>query len=216
MKKNTLKLISYFLLLTIFMVPLALGQNTDFFEKKSEEFEKKMEEKEKKFEEQKDKFMEKKQEFIQNRCDMITKIIDNRINRFNNNKDFHLKRYERIKERITNLIARLEDKGYDVSDLKDSLDELNEKILSSAALYEELISDLESAKDYECGASEGSFIEAVGFAKTSLKDFRESMLETRDFFKTEVKPELKELKDEIIKQKQERLKNEAGEDNSLN
>ena len=146
---------------------------------------------------------EKKQEGVEKRCDIITKRIDNRINAYYNNKEAHLNRYRKLDERLSNLLDRLEDEGYDVDTLRDKLSDLELMILEAADMYDEFAVDLEGAKDYECGETQGSFVDAVKNASGTLKGFRDKMVEIRAYFKDEIRPLLVELREEIKEMKAE-------------
>lgn len=162
----------------------------------------KMEEMKEKMEEKKTEIQEKKDEIVQKRCDIVTKRIDNRISTFYDRKEYHVYRYKTVKERVVNLVARLEDEGYDVTELKEKLQTLDEKIKEAAVLYENFIASLESAKDFECGKSEGSFAGAVQKSSTEIKTFRDKMIEIREYFTKEIRPLLEEIKKEILNNKQ--------------
>ena len=110
-------------------------------------------EKKEDIQDKKNQFQEQREEKVQNRCANITNKVDQKIGNFNENKITRIERYYNLKTRISNLIDKLEDQGYDVDQLKTDLQTLDDMIEEFATTYADFISSLEDTKDFECGNS---------------------------------------------------------------
>ncbi|OGC49385.1 hypothetical protein A2W32_04295 [candidate division WWE3 bacterium RBG_16_37_10] len=130
-----------------------------------------------KFSDIKDNLKNNFQNRIAKRCEIITNNIDNRINAYNNKKNAHIKRYDNLKNLIPKIIKNLEEKGYDVTQLKSALSEFDAKIIKYTADYKAFIDALKNTQNFACGESEGDFLNALEDAKTALQTV---MLDTRD------------------------------------
>ena len=142
----------------------------------------------------KGKVKEERTTIIANRCEIITKNIDNRLARFNDNKNGHAIRYQELKTRLTNLISRLEQKGYDVSKLEADLTVLDTKIKKFADDYVTFIEQLKTTKGFACGQSQGAFADALSKAKDLLRLVRQDAMDIRDYYQTQIKPDLMALR----------------------
>lgn len=136
-------------------------------------------------------------QFIENRCERVTFNIDNRIERYNTNKQRHVERYNEIKSRIEETLTKLENNGIDVSKLKTDLSELNQMFIDFANAYTLVIDQLELAKTYACGDSEGQFRDAVQKAQQDLILARNKATDIITFIRTTIKTDLQNLRDSL-------------------
>ncbi len=139
---------------------------------------------------------EKRAEMGANRCEGLEQKIDNRIEEFNNNKARHIEAYTQMVIKITNAIKTLEDKGYDVSKLREDLQTLNTLVMDYKDLFTEFIDLLVEARQYPCGESEGKFKEALQVAFAKLKEVHAKRVEIREFYKNTIRPDIKELREQ--------------------
>lgn len=163
-----------------------------------------------KLNEKKEDFAEKREERKTERCEQITNSMDRRISNYENSKTQHITRYKNVKERLTNLINRLDKKDYDTTTLKEKLNVLDEKIKNAEGIYVNFIAKLKEARDVECGNSQGIFLEKMKEAKEVLVQFRAAIADIRNYIKSEIKPELEKVK-EFLKESRKDLRDETEE-----
>lgn len=132
-------------------------------------------------------------ERVANRCTIVTQRVDLITSRYEQNKNRHVERYQNIYQKVTELVTRLENEGYDVEDLKASLGELNQKVREFAYEYNQVIKELNDSKNHVCGNNEGEYKQAITRARNNLLKAREKALEIRIMINDEIKPELRAL-----------------------
>ncbi|HLB51543.1 hypothetical protein A3F07_01410 [candidate division WWE3 bacterium RIFCSPHIGHO2_12_FULL_38_15] len=136
------------------------------------------------------------QDRIARRCEIITNNIDNRINAYNNKKNAHLKRYENLKNLVSKIIANLEEKGYEVTELKTALNELDTKIKKYASDYDAFIDALKNTQNYACGESEGAFLNALEASKTALQTVLQDTRDIHSYYIDVIKKAVSDLRDQ--------------------
>lgn len=150
----------------------------------------------------KDALMEKREEKVRNRCENVAEKIDLKVSRYNTNRQLYVDRYDVLRERISNWIARLDSEGYDVSTLESKLDVLKTKIEKIATLHEGFISDLEDLKQFECGNSDGAYKNQLMAGQNQLAEIRAAVMDIRKYFIEEVKPEILALRNLVAEDKE--------------
>src|SRR3989344_1799094 len=145
------------------------------------------------------------QDRIARRCEIITNNIDNRINAYNNKKNAHLKRYENLKNLILKIITNLEEKNYDVTQLKSALSELEAKIIKYTADYEAFIEALKNTQNFACGESEGDFLNALEDAKTALQNVMQDTRDIHYYYKDVFKKVISDLREQNPLRSQDNL-----------
>lgn len=143
---------------------------------------------------------EESDQFIQNRCDRVSSNIDKKINNYNLNKEKHIERYNEVKDKLSSLLLKLEAQGINVNELKDDLTILDSKIISFAQEYTKAINDLNLAKTFACGDSEGQFRATVESARTKIINSRDIAKDIINFIKTEIRTDLQQLRDQLKNQ----------------
>src|SRR3989344_830151 len=149
-----------------------------------------------KFSDIKDNLKNNFQNRIAKRCEIITNNIDNRINAYNNKKNAHLKRYENLKNLVSKIIANLEEKGYEVTELKTALNELDTKIKKYASDYDAFIDALKNTQNYACGESEGAFLNALEASKTALQTVLQDTRDIHSYYIDVIKKAVSDLRDQ--------------------
>src|SRR3989344_5406221 len=158
-----------------------------------------------KFSDIKDNLKNNFQNRIAKRCEIITNNIDNRINAYNNKKNAHLKRYENLKNLILKIITNLEEKNYDVTQLKSALSELEAKIIKYTADYEAFIEALKNTQNFACGESEGDFLNALEDAKTALQNVMQDTRDIHYYYKDVFKKVISDLREQNPLRSQDNL-----------
>lgn len=131
---------------------------------------------------------------IENTCENITKRIDKQIEKWDDNEPGKHKGYTAIVTKVQNIIKRLEGKGYDLTDLKSALQNLNDAILKRHTDAQVLNNLLKDTKQYACGDSEGKFKEAMEKIKDQWKVVHADTMEIRNIWQNQVRPEIRKLK----------------------
>ena len=144
-------------------------------------------------------------------CENIEEKIDLRVARFEENKDTHVEKYNRLKERLSGILTSLQDKGYDVDELSDDLVELEELILDYAQAYSDFIDSLIFTRGFSCGESEGDFRDSLRESKELLVLVKQKRAAIRDFYKDVIRKDIKELR----QQAEEIAQSEGTETDSL-
>ncbi len=140
----------------------------------------------------------KAQEKLEKRCTQIENKIQVQIGRYEDGKARHLNSYSNLANRLEKLITRLEDKGYDTTQLKTDLVTLKTKIAKFSTDYLVYITRLNGTKAYACGKSEGEFKNELKSAKDLLKAVQDDSEEIRSFYQETIKPDLKALRKQNV------------------
>jgi len=127
-------------------------------------------------------------------CAVIAANVDKRITNFENQKEKHVAQYKKTQAKVTDLVTRLETKGYDVTQLKVDLVIYNEKIVKFGNDYTAYIADLTATKDYTCGRSEGEFKAELAITRTQLKLVHDDSVAIKTYWSQTLKPEILTLK----------------------
>jgi methionine synthase II (cobalamin-independent) len=140
---------------------------------------------------------ENTQNRIQNRCEVVTSRVDIITTRYNQNKERHISRYQKIATTVQNLIAKLEDKGIDTSELKKDLATFVNMKSEFVRSYVDFIENLETSKTHACGNSQGQFANEITNARRNLLSTREKSLEIKLFIINELRPDIESIRDQI-------------------
>jgi DNA repair exonuclease SbcCD ATPase subunit len=132
------------------------------------------------------------------RCSNVEKLVDKKLDNFDNKKTKHYEKYIQLKERLTEKVNAWEDRGYDVDKLKEDLTTLENKIKEFTSDYNTYIDKLKATKNFTCGKSEGDFANALKEAKTALKEVRKDVVDIKTFYWTTVRQDILDLKEQNI------------------
>ncbi len=133
---------------------------------------------------------------VENSCERITEKIDNQIARWEGNESGKHKGYNGVVVSVQNMLKRLEGKGYDLTDLKVALQNLNNAILKRHEDAKVLINLLKDTKQYACGNSEGAFRDALKKAQEQWRVVAADTKEIRNIWQNQVRPEIRKLKEQ--------------------
>lgn len=132
------------------------------------------------------------------RCAKIQEKIAAKTAGFDENKDRHYEAYKNLKDRMEKFLAKLTDKGYDVTEFKADLAVLNTKIQKFADDYAAYQVKLGETKDYACGHSDGDFKAKLAEARTLLKTVREDSKDIKSYYLNTIKPDLKAIRKQKV------------------
>lgn len=139
---------------------------------------------------------QKREELKTQRCTILTQNIDRRINRFNNNKERHINQYNTAKQRLSQLIEKLQQQGYDVSQLQADGETWDGKIQKFSADYVVFINKLTDTKNAPCGQSEGTFRTLLNQARQQVKIIHQDSVDARAYYQTVIKTDIQAIRDQ--------------------
>ena len=122
-------------------------------------------------------------------CDKINEIVSLKLQRFDDGHVRRINAYNNMQNRIENLIAKLEARGANTTQISADYENLTLAIETFKADYETYIKKLKSLQNYTCGSSEGAFKSALRDAKAMLPILRADA--------KAINVQLKELKDSL-------------------
>lgn len=137
---------------------------------------------------------EERNQLRDEQCVQLQDRIQNRINAFNENKDGNVARYQEAKQRIADLISKLETQGVDVTTLKDHLDVFDGMITKYASVYVDFIESLKSTTQYICGESQGAFKDAMSIVRQKHQEVIAQRQDIHEYFIHTLKEDIKALR----------------------
>lgn len=139
---------------------------------------------------------EKRDDIKGNLCERATTGINNKINRFNTNREDHITRYTRLITRLEEIAVSLNNKGYDTVDLEEKTAILNDMIEDYIASYDDFVIELDDSTDLACGESDGAFRDALSSIKDSWNDLQQMRQDIRSYYSTEIRGAIKDLREQ--------------------
>lgn len=136
------------------------------------------------------------QNVIDERCELIQTKVETKLQNYVDKKAQFETNYEEAKQTLDEIIAYLEGEGYDTASLKTAKTELTAKIDKFKSDYAVLIDKLEDVKaDFaKCGDGSGTFAGIYEDAKEQLVVIRDDVKDIRQYFRSNIKSELKEIR----------------------
>jgi hypothetical protein len=136
------------------------------------------------------------QNVINERCQLVQTKIDTRITNYTEKKAQFESNYAEAQSTLDEIITYLEGEGYDVANLKTAKTEIMSKIEKFKTDYADLITKLQTAKDNfaKCGDGTGTFATYYEDAREQLITVRDDRRDVREYFKSHIRSELKDIK----------------------
>lgn len=133
------------------------------------------------------------QQIEENRCNRISLRIDIVAQKHNQGKERYRIRYNAIKNRITTLIDKLDEDGYDITKLNIHLEELNTLIAQFTDKVPALINATSSMKQSACEGDRDGFNTHKNSSTLILTDLKTISKQIKDLVTVTIKDELKSL-----------------------
>lgn len=139
---------------------------------------------------------ERKEERTEQLCENVANRIENKIQAFENHRDTRVSHYADLITRLNDIAAKLEEKGYDVTELKASIAELETMVDEYVSLYADFIAQLSETQEFACGESDGEFKTALQDSRSAWELVKEKRQEIREFYANEIREVIKELREQ--------------------
>lgn len=139
---------------------------------------------------------QKKEDLTTQRCTTLTQNIDRRINRFNNNKERHINQYNTAKQRLSQLITKLQQKGYDVLQLQADSKIWDGKVQKFASDYVVFINKLNETKNVTCGQSDGALRSYLKQARQQIVVVHQDSIDARTYYQTVIRADIQALRNQ--------------------
>ncbi len=136
------------------------------------------------------------QEIIDKRCNLVNSKISLLITRYENNKQRHILKYEKIKERMIGINKILKSRGCDTSKVENDYQKLDTMIVEFSKEYNNFINLLKTTQNYVCGKSQGDYLKSLNQARQQLIIVRQKSLDIRNFWQGTIRQDLIQLKEQ--------------------
>lgn len=128
------------------------------------------------------------------RCERITERLTTRIGRVNQATERQTGLYERMVSRLDNVIESAAAVEYDTAALIAARDAVNTQIEAFVATSIDFTSDLASSADVACAETPETYGSAISGARDSLREVRAAALLVRTTFREQAIPALQDLR----------------------
>ena len=140
---------------------------------------------------------EEKQAAKEEKCKNVESRIEAKMNKYEEGNISVENVHKKLRERIQNMVTRLENNGIDASKLESDLATLEQKINQVASSYDTFISGLKETKTYACGESQGQFRTKLQEATKLMANVRTGRQETRSFVTGTIIPDIQALREQL-------------------
>ncbi len=128
------------------------------------------------------------------RCEALQKMLRTRVVTYKQNRDTHINTYQRIQDRVKSYVVKAKAQGLDTSTLEADLVTLQVKIDTFGSNADTFVRKIEEANDYNCGQSEGTFMQKIKDAKELGKIAKQSTIDVRSYIRETIKTDIKNLR----------------------
>ncbi|MEA1926015.1 MAG: hypothetical protein U9M90_02075 [Patescibacteria group bacterium] len=155
-----------------------------------------------------------REQIKERRCENIEARINTRIKRYENNQAQHRRIFDNLVSRIERCITKFEKASFDVSKLKSDLVVLKKKVQALHDAHALFIDELKNTRDHICGESEGAFVKQLGEARKMIPEVRSKLLDVREYYRTVIRPDLLDLRKQIVDKYEDKSNEETEEGSS--
>ena len=133
----------------------------------------------------------------QSRCNIVTERVENVTTRYNEHKIQYMNAFENVAKKVEDIIAKLQEKGYDTAKLEQDMVRVRSMIQNTNRYYSSFQNGLENSKQLVCGNGSGDYARELSQAREQLRLARQEMVQLREFIQTTVRAHLNEIRDQI-------------------
>lgn len=177
-------------------------------QKLKEEKQQKLEQLEAQREERKMERENAMEEKVAQRCEVVIQRVQDRIANFEENNTAHEEQYNTLITRLTEIADKMDEKGLDTTDLRVDVSTLEVMVAEYITTYSDFLAQLNTSLTYDCGESEGAFVDALEGARDTLEVARTLRKEIREFYTQEIRSDIKDLRMQATNLTSEEVVNE--------
>jgi ribosome-associated translation inhibitor RaiA len=137
------------------------------------------------------------------KCTAVQSSAEKKLNKFEENKNKHLKIYIELTSRFSEKINRWEGLGSDTTKLKADLAVVKEKVAKFEVDFAAYKSKLEVIGDINCDNTATDYANAIKDAKNALKMVRKDVVDIKIYYWTQIREDILDLKKQIISNSEE-------------
>jgi predicted nucleic acid-binding Zn-ribbon protein len=130
------------------------------------------------------------------RCAKFAEKLDTKIAKIEEKKINHKNAYDNMVSRFETLINRLENKGYDVVQLKTDLATLKEKVAKFKEDAKALSEKFNSTRDNICADADAKIKTNLGETRELIQAVQKDAKEIRTFYQTEIRSDIRAVKNQ--------------------
>jgi len=132
------------------------------------------------------------------RCAKFKEKIAEKTSNLGEKYDKHLNAYNNLASRLDTLIGRLEDKDYNVVQLKTDLSVLNNKIDKFKEDYSTLFEKVDATKGKVCDDTDVTIKTKLGDIRVLIQAVRKDAKEVRTYYKNEIRGDILAVKNQKL------------------
>jgi len=117
----------------------------------------------------KEERMEVREEKQTARCEAMRERAQSRIGQMEENREVHIANYNRLSEKLDDIVTKMSEEGFDTSDLESAIATLEDLVSDYANTYSDFVAGLDSHAGMDCEDYEGGKREALNGAKDHLQ-----------------------------------------------
>lgn len=141
---------------------------------------------------------EEKSQTKEQQCNQIRERISNRVSAYEANRNGKETVYANLLTKISEVILKLKDQGYDVTKLEADLTTLNSKVEKYWTDRQEVTNRLESSKVYACSESKNQYKEMLKQSKDSFEVVQADIKDIRLFVSQIIRSDIQALKSQRL------------------
>lgn len=128
------------------------------------------------------------------RCERVQQSLESRTTRVSEAASNQTALYERLNERIANVIAGADTQGYPTEELRTAQAEVTQSITDFGLAVDTYTASLSESAEVSCAESTSAYSAAIAEARQNLQSVREAARNVRTTFREAVIPALQDFK----------------------
>lgn len=152
---------------------------------------------------------ERKEKREAKRCEVVQELVSKRIEIFKKTKTNHQENYDKLVSRLNEVVLKLQAKGLDTTELSTDLATLETMIAEYKTKYESFVAQLDATGTVACGETSDVYKAKLEESKALVQELRQMRVKIRDFYLTEVREDIKALRELAEKSSEEENETET-------
>jgi len=143
---------------------------------------------------------QKKEELLEKLCIKVQERVTERLRKYEDNIQVHTTNYKKISSKITEIADKLDDKGYDVAEVRANVEEFDKMVEEYNNSYGEFIKSLNYTEELTCDGPEAQFKGVLKEAREQLKKTIEKRQEIRSYYAHTLRQSLIDLRNQDVEE----------------